>query len=336
MSTLLVGGLAVLVLIVVAVVNQRRAGQMHPPAPTLLPRSGTDPARSTLPLPGHPIDIAASGSRLYVLTADPGRIVLLDHSHPNRVLQSAPVDTGVHAQLVIDIDTARVWVLRTGADRTSSLVEFDALSLARLRVSALGPGVSGAVPLDDQLWLATGAGLARAPMDGPGLSTLTAVRGAVTALAVSRPDYSLLVAVADGERTVLDRVDVDTLAVTTTSTLPVHGAGLALVGSSVWASGVRQDGRGTVLRLSPATLRPEPSAVGVASGERAVTVWPGIENLWVLDGGVLSCLQPATGALLASTPRVSGPVLSNSGYVYAVSAGALTVLDLSATRCSVG
>jgi hypothetical protein len=333
---LLVAGL-IAALLAVAVINQHRADRSTPQLPVVpVTTVRNDPEITGLALPGHPVDVAASGSLLYVLVSAPDRLLLLDHSDPNQVLQSAPVDIGSRARVIIDIDSARVWVLTTDIDDNSLLIEFDPLSLKRLAITPLGRGVFTVVPLGDSLWLATDEGLGRVPLLGPMVRRTTAIRGTVTALVASRIDYTLLVGIADGNQTTVRWVSPDTVATVAAASLPIRSIDVALVGAMVWAAGVRVDGQGTVLRLDSTTLRPVPSPISLLVREPGVTVWTGIRNLWVLDGGVLSCLEPRSGTLLTSAPRVSGPVVSSSGYVYAIGSRSVKVLDLSRTPCLLG
>jgi hypothetical protein len=48
-----------------------------------------------------------------------------------------------------------------------------------------------------------------------------------------------------------------------------------------------------------------------------VVIWPGQHVLWMTFGGGVSCLDPRTGAELASWTEITGPVTSANGVVYA-------------------
>jgi hypothetical protein len=305
-------GLAVAMLAAVtvlrAVTDGRSDGQVTvAPTPVALP----SPTVEQLPALALPQDqllaMVATTTGLYVLTTNPPQLALRDTHGAPRLVQAPRSGFAV----VDDSAKHLVWVLgrRQGL---GSATAYDSQTLARRGQVTIPSWVNGAVAFRGRLWLASDAGVY--VVSGPAARPVL-VPGSFryTYAVAADPARGRVLAVTTGSPGQTYGIDVTNLYVGRDDLVPTGRSSLAVVDGMAWVGGF---GAARHIRLINGPDRQPPLTVErkVNSG---VVVSPGRHVLWVTFGGGVSCLDPRTGAELASWTEITGPVTSTNGVVYA-------------------
>lgn len=305
-------GLAVAMLVAVTVVRVTAGGRSERPValaqtPAALP-SPTGSQSQTLALPQNQLlAMAATGNGLYVLSTNPPQLTLRE---PHGAVRQVRAPRSGFAVLD-DPGKHLVWVLGR-RENFGSATAYDSRSLTR-RGRVLVPSlVNAAAAFRGRLWLASDAGVY--VVSGPtGRPTLVPGSYRYTYAVAADPSRNRVLAVTTGSPGQTYGINVTNLYVGRDDLVPTSRSSLAVVDGMAWVGGY---GAARHIRLINGLDRQPPLAVErkVNSG---VVIWPGQHVLWMTFGGGVSCLDPRTGAELASWTEITGPVTSANGVVYA-------------------
>jgi hypothetical protein len=288
---------------------------------------------------GQVIDAAATANALYVLTADPSMIVVLDPTGEH-VLASAAGPPGTPSGFVVDEDT-RVWAW---SQDTGDVRAYEAATLTPLgtqfTTAVHVPDVFNAAVVDGTLWLTSDQGLFRWPTLAQGLAPqptkIAGLGGFPYGLAADPARHRVLVGVTPTESASpstngftgarIDAIDTRTGKVVAQSAQTSLGKeSIAVVGDQVWVGGYGDVDKPRLLHLDAKTLKVVgTSPIGAKVGPGSI-VWPGTNVVWARGGGneQLGCLDPTTGAVLETWSAVQGPVTSVGGTAFGVENGLL-------------
>jgi hypothetical protein len=283
-----------------------------------------------LQLGGQPNAVQAVifGDRLYVLRATEVLVVAVPGGRVlARVALPWPnvIFGGAAAQLLLDPDVARLWVVGTGRSE-SPVLELDAATLRQRRALVEPTVVFAAAALGGHLYLATPAGLAdlvpgalhtqALPAISPTIASVAVDRSRNRVLALTTPAPASILAVRDGKVTAARRIG------------SLVNGNIVVADRQVWLSGTGRYGA-LLIRLDPVTfepLRADPvQHLGVAmlnGGARVLWVSAASDGLW--------CVDPVTGDTLARWPSAVAPVTSRVGEAYVIERGTVRRLALPA------
>jgi hypothetical protein len=305
-------GLVVAMLVAVTVVRVTAEGRSDrpvavAPTPAALP-SSTGSQSPALALPQNQLlAMAASGNGLYVLSTNPPQLTLRD---PHGAVRQVRAPRSGFA--VVDDPAKRlVWVLGR-RQNFGSATAYDSRTLA-WRGRVLVPSwVNAAAAFGGRMWLASDAGVY--VVSGPtGQPALVPGSYRYTYAVAADPLRNRVLAVTTGSPGQTYGINVANLYVGRDDLVPTGRSSLAVVDGMAWVGGY---GAARHITLINGPDRQPPLAVErkVNSG---VVIWPGQHVLWMTFGGGVSCLDPRTGAELASWTEITGPVTSANGVVYA-------------------
>jgi hypothetical protein len=304
-------GLAMAMLAATAVLRATADGPHRQVTVAQTPAVLPSPAVEQLPALALPQDqllaMVATTTGLYVLTTNPPQLALRDTHGAPRLVQAPRSGFAV----VDDSAKHLVWVLGR-REGLGSATAYDSQTLARRGRVTIPSWVNGAVAFRGRLWLASDAGVyvvsgpAARPVFVPGSFRYTYAVAA-------DPARGRVLAVTTGSPGQTYGIDVTNLYVGRDDLVPTGRSSLAVVDGMAWVGGF---GAARHIRLINGPDRQPPLTVErkVNSG---VVVSPGRHVLWVTFGGGVSCLDPRTGAELASWTEITGPVTSTNGVVYA-------------------
>jgi hypothetical protein len=309
----------------------------RPSEPAPRPEAVTTATHAPFRFPGAPLQLGGQpnalqavifGNRLYVLRPTE---VLVVGVPGGRVLARAALPWpnvilgGAAAQLLLDPDVARLWVVGTGSSE-SPVLELDAATLRQRRALVEPTVVFGAAALDGHLYLATPYGLADLVPGALHTQTLSAISPAIASVTVDPTRNRLLALTAPAPASVLAVRDGKVIAARRIGSL-VNG-NVVVSNRQIWLSGTGRYGA-LLIRLDPATLAPVRADavqhVGVATlsgGARVLWVSAASDGLW--------CVDPVTGDTLARWPSATAPVTSRVGDAYVIERGTVRRLALPA------
>jgi hypothetical protein len=329
----------VAVLVTVGLINHSRGGKVErtvPPGPTT---SGTPNPfqRSSILLSGAPITLAGSKQLLYALATDPPRLIRIDPGLPVAFARSVPVPNGSR-YLAFDPVTTRLWVVG-GGDRSSTVTEFDTLSLAT-KVQVQVPMMISAVGAENgRLWLGTPNGLYSLPFGGRVPAAVRAVPGNVVAVAADPVRDRILVALDGSAGTDLVAVRDQSGEVDARGSTALVRPTFAVVADHIWLGGYGGGGADdrTLLHLNPATLAAGVAGsgpVGDTVGPRAA-VFPGLTVVWALNENAhsVTCLNAATGRVQGGWSDITGGVVSRPGFAFGLNGPQIVGLRLTESAC---
>ena len=305
-------GLAVAVLVAVTVIRVTAGGRSERPVavaprPAVLP-SSTGSQSPPLALPQNQLlAMAATGDGLYVLSANPPQLTLRD---PHGAVRQVPAPRSGFA-LVDDPAKHLVWVLGR-RQNLGSATAYDSRTLAGQGRVLIPSWVNAAAAFSGRLWLASDAGVY--VVSGPtGQPALVPGSYRYTYAVAADPSRNRVLAVTTGSPGQTYGIDVANLYVGRDDLVPTGQSSLAVVDGMAWVGGY---GVARHIRLinGPDSQPPLSVERKVNSG---VVIWPGQHVLWMTFSGGVSCLDPRTGAELASWTEITGPVTSAHGVVYA-------------------
>lgn len=278
---------------------------------------------------GHAVDLVA-GQEIVPIPSNgtpPGLLFALENSPP-KVLRIDPATLRVEASadilldpggMALDPSGGRLWVWSRGATNRTMVCEYRTDDLTPLGAFTVPSYAFSGTATAGQLWLATENGLYRLGDTSPGpVPVATGGTGQVFSVAADPDRDRILVGVADPKKFTGVRViavDERGTVLRTGGALPIGKESIAVVDGRIWVGGYGSGGTPRLVRLDPATLGPVgTSPVGHEVGPGAI-LWAGRSVLWVRNGGDegLSCVDPATGAVLQRWPAVQGPVASVPG-----------------------
>lgn len=340
-----VAGVVVLVVVAGLLVGAHRPGTARKPAgpPSVSPtptRYAPQPQRYEVGK-GEPAGLVAYGGSVYLTETKPDTLLRLDP----RSLEITGSVTLPGQPKGISVDPARaliwVWYSET-ADRTV-LLGYPAGNLggSHRTVRADVSVVWAAAALNGELWLSTELGLYRVPAGATRASRVAAFGG-------ERFNQPLSAAAADPTRgrILVDEVGTDSgarpVAFYPGTSKSVRGEYIKLgkeevvvVAGQIWIGGYSGSGGPRLVHLDPDTLRPRGGSSLQAQLGPGAIVYPGASVLWVRNGGDegLSCVDPATGAVLEQWESVQGPVASVPGAAVAIDGAFLLRPELSG-RCA--
>jgi hypothetical protein len=306
-------GLAVAMLVAVTVIRVTAGGRSERPAavappPAVLPSPSDASPSAELALPQNRLlAMTATSNGLYVLSANPAQLTLRDPHGAAHVVRSPRSGFA----LVEDPGKRLVWVLGR-RQNLGSATAYDSRTLAWRGRVLIPSEVNAAAAFGGRLWLASDAGvyvvsgLTGQPALVPGSYRYTYD---ITA----DPSRDRVLAVTTGLPGQTYGIDVTNLYVGRDDLVTTGQSSLAVVDGMAWVGGYGA-GRHITLINGPDRQPPLPVERKVNSG---VAVWPGRHVLWVTFSGGVSCLDPRTGAELASWTEITGPVTSANGVVYA-------------------
>ena len=173
--------------------------------------------------------------------------------------------------------------------------------------------VNAAAALGGRMWLASDAGVY--VVSGPtGQPALVPGSYRYTYAVAADPLRDRVLAVTTGSPGQTYGINVANLYVGRDDLVPTGRSSLAVVDGMAWVGGY---GAARHISLINGPDRQPPLAVERKVGS-GVVIWPGRHVLWIdLRSGGVSCLDPRTGAELASWTEIMGPVTSANGVVYA-------------------
>jgi hypothetical protein len=261
----------------------------------------------------------ATNAGVYTLRADPPQLSLQDAPDPPRP-GPAPADGSA---LVVDREEGLIWVLATGTDSGAAWA-YDSRTL-EWRISVPIPSrVTGAAALGGQLWVASDAGVYLTSAPRPDVDTPVRVPGSLSGTygIAADPTRGRVVAVTGGWPGQVYAIGAHDLVVRRLARVPTGKSSIAVVDGHVWVGGYGYGRR--LIPIGVPSRVPLPVEYRVGAG---AAVWPGRHVLWVTygTGAGLSCLDPRTGAELASWPELIAPVTSRDGLVYAAAATDVTI-----------
>lgn len=295
--------------------------------------------------PNHVSGLVATPVGVYAVDDDGGRkarVVRVDGSSGAVVARSAPL--GV-AGSVAYIDGA-LWASASAPGSQAGtgpqiLVRIDPSTLAatgRTTVAAT-TGYGGAVAAGpDGLWVATGSGLARVDPTTSSVADRVAIPGQVGRATLAVGGATLYDSVSRQEGVFVlqvRRADMGSLLASMTIRAAAPGGmDLAASASYVWAAGGFPGAPGDLdwygidpLRLLGATPGDPPA---LSAGETALPrfgEFPTVDLsgglIWIAGTGVLTCIDPISGVVEATTtsgsgPTILGPIVVTSTAVLAV------------------
>ena len=322
-------GLAVAMLMAVTVIRVTAGGRSDrpvtaAPTPAVLP----SPTVSQLPAPQLPqnqlLAMVATGTGLYVLSANPPQLALRDPHGAPRVVRAPRSGFA----LVNDPTKHLIWVLGR-REALGSATAYDSRTLARRGRVTVPSWVNAAAPLGGRLWLASDAGVY--VVSGPtGRPVLVPGSYRYTYDIAADPSRDRVLAVTTGLPGQTYGIDITNLYVGRDDLVTTGRSSVAVVDGMAWAGGF---GAGRHIWLISGPDRQSALAVERKVGS-GVVMWPGRHVLWIAYGsGGVSCLDPRTGAELASWPELIGPITSTDGVVYAAaSTGFLASTRIVTTR----
>jgi hypothetical protein len=295
------------------------------PAPAPQP-----PASSTAPgtvspatvVTGQVVDVTASSDAIFVLESSPDSVLRIDRAS-RQVTGTAPAPTGATG-VAVDPAAGRLWVWSSSNQPAVREYDLSRLTPVRDLVVPCSSLFAGAA-LDGDLWLTTPEGLYRVPAGSGVPQQVPGVGADAYGLAADRTRNRVIVS---GTQVVA--VDPVSLTVTKGASLGLGKTSVAVVAGRVWAGGYGSGPGRQLAQLDPATLQPRgTSPVNEQVGPGAV-LWSGASVVWVRNGGDegLSCIDPASGAVLEQWREVQGPVASTAGVALANHNGTGVWLDL--------
>ncbi|MCW2541514.1 MAG: hypothetical protein JWN95_3239 [Frankiales bacterium] len=333
----------VAVLVIVGLVNHARNGRLQrigPPAPTT--SAAPNPfQRSSISLSGGaPIALAGGGQLVYALAVDPPRLIRIDPNLPVAFAGSVPVPNGSR-YLAFDSVTRRLWVVG-GGDRSSTVTEFDALSLAT-KVQVQVPMMITAVTTENgRLWLGTPNGLHSLPFGGRVPAAVRAVPGNVVAVAADPVRDRILVALDGSSGTDLVAVRDQGGEVDARGSTSLVRPTFAVVANDIWLGGYLGGGADdrTLQHLNPATLVAGVTGsgpVGDTVGPSAA-VFPGVTVVWALNENAhsVTCINAATGRVQGGWSDIAGGVVSRPGFAFGLNGQQIVGLRLTESACYQG
>jgi hypothetical protein len=276
--------------------------------------------------PPNAVEAVIFGNRLYVLRPTEVLVVAVPGG---RVLARAGLPWpnvnfgGAPAQLLLDPDVARLWVVGTGSSE-SPVLEFDAATLRQRRALVEPTVVFAAAALGGHLYLATPSGLADLLPGALHTQALSAISPAIASMTVDPSRNRVLVLTTPAPASVLAVRDGKVTAARRIGSL-VNG-NIVVADRQVWLSGAGRYGA-VLIRLDPVTLEPVRADpvhhLGVATlngGARVLWVSAAHDGLW--------CVDPVTGDTLARWPSALAPVTSRVGEAYVIERGTVRRLAL--------
>lgn len=322
--------------------KSRHTRAATPPAPpvTATP-SRTAPAvlppyiNSALSIgPTAAIDVAVMGARVYVLQI--GRLAVMD-LHTSRILAHTPVGNffdGPSLRLVSDPAGEHIWVI--AVDIAPALIlDFDARTLARLRVTTWPQPVHSAAMLDGDLYLQTNgvAVLARGAATPRLVPSLARETGAIAADSLR---HRLLV-LHIGSPSRIVTYSRGGVAHTVPTSLDVVKGSIAVVDGHVWLAGSGPY-VAELEELDPITFVPgSNNPIFDFLGAGALLLARGQHVLWI--GAASGQMQPSVSCVDATDGReqrswfgVGGRVASGDGAGFIADGAAVLPLQLGACR----
>ena len=306
-------GLAVAMLVAVTVIRVTAGGRSDrpvavAPTPAVRPSPIASQSPEQLALPQNQLlAMTATGNGLYVLSANPPQLTLRDPRGAARAVRAPRSGFA----LVDDPAKQLVWVLGRRPN-LGSATAYDSHTLAWRGRVLIPSEVNAAAAFAGRLWLATDAGV-YAVSALTGRPTLVPGSYRYTYDIAADPSRDRVLAVTTGLPGQTYGIDVTNLYVGRDDLVTTGRSSLAVVDGMAWVGGY---GAGRHITLINGPDRQPPLAVERKVNSGGV-VWPGQHVLWVTFGGGVSCLDPRTGAELASWTEITGPVTSANGVVYA-------------------
>ena len=337
-STIGVASLAVVAIAIVGSVLGVQHTDHHTATATLGKTSPpASPAHGTL---GTAIDIGNSltvvdavttTDGLYVLAADPNKVVLLSPEGAE-VKATAAGPTGAPSGVVVG--GGRVWAW---SQNSHDVRVYDSKTLSFIAEFTVQEAIFNVVAIDNELYFTTDQGLkvAHADVQSNGVTTNVGsitLTGSTYGLAADPTRHRLLVGVmASGSPPTSGFVGMQVVAIDTrTGKVVAHSSptalgkeSIAVVGDQVWVGGYGDVDKPRLLHLDAKTLKIlGTSPIGAQVGPGSI-VWPGTNVVWARGGGdeQLGCLDPKTGAVLETWSAVQGPVTSVGGTAFGVENG---------------
>lgn len=309
------GAAAVVVTAVASVIAVRSDGSRAVPAAAPTPSVPVVPGPTAghFPLslaPGQVVGLTQGPDGLYVTRDNPASVSRVS-PHPTSLVGAPDHPVAV----LLDSDTHRVWVLANRDDEGVAWL-YDSSSLTR-RVSIPIPSqVQGAAAYEGQLWVATDAGVyVVTARRRPDVDLVPLVPGSLpytSAIAVD-PMHRRVVAVTGGLPGQVYSIRLSDRTAILGAQVPTGKSSIAVVDGHAWVAGY-----GPGRHIVPADgIDGPPLGVEAKVGPGA-TVWAGQHVLWVSygEGDGVSCLDPRTGAELASFAGPLAPVTSGPGTLY--------------------
>ncbi len=287
-----VAALAVAALLA-ALVRQGLSGGDHTAAPT-----STDSRTSPPPGPSANFawDLAKSAGGTWLLESTSLAQVSGTRVARSVALRGLVVQQVSVPKLAVDAAANRVWIVLTNAALTR-MIEFDAVTLQRIRTVTWSHLVQGAAALRGYLFLSTDFGIAELapgasrPRYVPGLAgsigpvVVDAARGRIVTMDLGYPTD--IWTYRPGSRP----HEAET-------PLPLENGTIAVVGGQIWVGGSYESGRAVLLRLDPRTLQPVQQAPASEFGPEAVIAGTGAKVLWLRtadSSNLLACVNATTG-----------------------------------------
>jgi hypothetical protein len=341
-----VAGAVVLVVVAGLLIGAHRPGTAQkpagvPPVSSTPTRYAPQPQRYTVGK-GQPADLVAYGDSVYLTETQPDTLLRLDPRSLEVTGSAALPDQP--GGIVADPARGLIWVWYLDATDRTVLLGYPAGNLAgshrtvRVDVSV----VWAVAALNGELWLTTEKGLYRVPVG----ATRAARVGAFGGETFTGKPLNAVAADPTRNRVLVDEADtgsgtrpVALYPGTSTSVGGEYGKlgkeELVVVAGQIWIGGYASDGGPRLVHLDPDTLRPRGGSPVEAQLGPGAIVYPGSSVLWVRNGGDegLSCVDPATGAVLEQWASVQGPVASVPGAAVAIDGWFLLRPQLSG-RCA--
>ena len=265
---------------------------------------------------GEPVDVAAGDGWFYLLEESPGTVVRLDGRDLTAGASAAV--PGTPESLTVDATADRLWVGYREPTGMTNVREFVASTLAPLRdVPVTDVEVFQSVAVDGELWAGTAKGLLRIGQDDQAARPVPAAGEMVFALALDPGRHRLLMDSPTG----VNALDLASLALTRGPTMGLVKESIAVVSGQVWLGGYANGEVRRIYQLDPVTLRDTgTSPVNDQVGPGAI-LSAGVSSLWVRNGAddAVSCLDPASGAVLRQWQRAGGRIVSLPGIALTVS-----------------
>lgn len=335
-------GLAIVVLLVVAVVVALAAQPQHKPAavrsPDLVTSSVSIFAPSATSGLGTPIPIDRATKAIDLAVTVP--VFLLQPGHLYKVTDGTAVGVsldrpgltlGTNARLVVDAAANRVWVVETAG---GGIIEFDARNLHRLRTLHTNESVRDAAALRGHLYLARATGLADIAPGADRPRIISELDGGYIASVAADPKRGRVLALVLGNGASIRQVTAAGTVLDRAAPAPVGGGTLRITTEgTIWLGGFGSSIDGAVLaRLDPKTLQPVlGSPVASRLGASSWLEAAGDHDVWVRSGGDgegLWCVDGRTGSILQYWPQVRGAVTSRHGTAFVLMEGLLVPLVL--------
>ncbi len=340
-----VAGVVVLVVVAGLLVAAHRPGTARRPAgrPSVSPtptRYAPQPQRYTVG-EGEPAGLVAYGGSVYLTETEPGTLLRLD-PRSLEITGSAALP-GQPQGIAADPARGLIWVwYPETADRTV-LLGYPAGNLGSHRTVRVDVSVVWAVAaLNGELWLSTALGLYHVPAGATGASRVAAFG----AQRFTGQPVNAAAADPSRNRILIDETDAGSgtrpVALYPGTSKSVRGEYIALgkeevvvVAGQIWIGGYSGSGGPRLVHLDPDTLRPRGGSPVEAQLGPGAIVYPGTSVLWVRNGADegLSCVDPATGAVLEQWESVQGPVASVPGAAVAID-GAFLLRPQLLGRCA--